>query len=254
MRLEGKVAVITGAASGMGRAMTELFAAEGARVVAADWNGELLQEVVSSLTGAGHSVTASQGDISDQATAAGLPDLAVQQYGRLDVLVNNAGVMDYMAGVGDLSDDVWQRVMGINLNGPMYTMRRAVQVMTEQEGGGSINIGSTASLSGGAAGAAYTASKHGLRGLTVNTAWQYAERGIRCNLIAPGGTVTNISQSMPQDKVDMIGAGRAMAFSGLMQRYGQPQDIAQLALFLASDDAKMINGALIPVDGGWMAL
>ncbi|MFC6592021.1 SDR family NAD(P)-dependent oxidoreductase [Deinococcus lacus] len=247
--------MVTGSASGMGKAMTELFAAEGASVVAADWNGERLNEVVAALTDARHRVTAMQSDISQEAVAAGLVDKAVEVYGRPDILVNNAGIMDYMAGVGDLTNDVWERVMGINLNGPMYTMRRAVQVMTEQESGGSIvNIGSTASLSGGAAGAAYTASKHALRGLTVNTAWQYAERGIRCNLIAPGGTVTNIAESMPQDKVNMLGAGRAMAFSGLMQRYGQPQDIANMALFLASDDTKMVNGALIPIDGGWMAL
>lgn len=255
MRLQDKVVVITGAASGMGLAMAQRFTQEGAKVVAADWNAERLNAATTELQGKGAKIVAVQGDISDQTSAENIIEQAVKEYGRLDVLVNNAGVMDYMAGVGELTDDVWQRVLGINLNGPMFTMRRAVQQMLKQETGGSIvNVGSTASLSGGAAGAAYTASKHGILGLTRSTAWMYAKRGIRCNLIAPGGTATNIAESMPQDKLDMTGAQRAGAFSQMIPNFLQPSDIANLALYLASDESKLINGAVITADGGWMAL
>ena len=107
---------------------------------------------------------------------------------------------------------------------------------------------------GGAAGAAYTVSKHGLVGLTRSTAWMYAKRGIRCNAICPGGTATNIAESMPEDRLDPVGAARASEFAGLIPAYMQPADIAALALFLVSDEARNINGAIIPADGGWDAV
>ncbi|MDL2342738.1 SDR family oxidoreductase [Deinococcus sp. MIMF12] len=254
MRLQDKVIVVTGAASGMGLAMAQLFTREGAKVVAADWNAARLEAAVGEIRAAGGEVTPSQGDVSDQASAEGVIDLAVSTYGRLDVLVNNAGVMDYMAGVGELTDEVWTRVLGINLNGPMYTSRRAVQQMLEQGAGSIVNVASTAALSGGAAGAAYTASKHGLIGLTRSTAWMYAQRGIRCNAICPGATRTNIAETMPQDRLDPAGVARAGAFAALIPAYLDSLDIAQLALFLASDESRYINGAIIPADGGWTAL
>jgi len=253
MRLEGKVAVITGAGSGMGLAMATRFAAEGASIVAGDWNGERLDAAVAAIKASGGTIVGAQGNIAEQATAAGLVDLAVSTYGRIDILVNNAGVMDYMQGVGELADDVWRRVIGINLEGPMFTCRRAVRQMLEQGGGAIVNIGSTASLHGGAAGAAYTVSKHGLLGLTRSTAWMYAKRGIRCNMICPGGTATNIAESMPQDRLDPTGAMRAGEFAAIIPGFLMPTDIANLALFLASDEAKMINGAVVAADGGWDA-
>ncbi|MFN8514624.1 MAG: SDR family oxidoreductase [Chloroflexia bacterium] len=254
MRLEGKVAVITGAGSGMGLAMATRFAAEGASVVAGDWNGERLNAAVAAIKASGGTIVGAQGNIAEQATAEGLIDLAVSTYGRIDILVNNAGVMDYMQGVGELADDVWRRVIGINLEGPMFTCRRAVRQMLEQGGGAIVNVGSTASLHGGAAGAAYTVSKHGLLGLTRSTAWMYAKRGIRCNMICPGGTATNIAESMPQDRLDPTGAMRAGEFAAIIPGFLMPTDIANLALFLASDEAKMINGAVVTADGGWDAV
>lgn len=254
MRLPGKVAVVTGAGSGMGLAIATLFAAEGASVVAGDWNGARLDAAVAAIKERGGAIVGAQGNIAEQATAEGLIDLAVGTYGRLDVLCNNAGVMDYMQGIGELSDDVWQRVLGINLDGPMYTSRRAVQQMLAHGGGAIINIASTAALHGGAAGAAYTISKHGLIGLTRSTAWMYARRGIRCNAICPGATATNIAESMPQDRLDPVGAARAGEFAALVPAYLMPEDIAQLALFLASDESRLINGAIIPADGGWDAV
>jgi NAD(P)-dependent dehydrogenase (short-subunit alcohol dehydrogenase family) len=254
MRLPNKVAVITGAGSGMGLAMAIRFAAEGARVVASDWNAERLESAVAGITAEGGTIIGAQGNIADQATAEGLIDLATRTYGGLDILVNNAGVMDYMQGVGELSDDIWRRVLGINLDGPMFTCRRAVRYMLEHGGGSIINVASTAALHGGAAGAAYTASKHALVGLTRSTAWMYARRGIRCNAICPGATKTNIGESMPADRLDKVGAERAGAFAGLIPAYLDAEDIATLALFLASDEARNINGAIIPADGGWDAV
>ncbi len=253
MQLDGKVAVITGAGSGIGLAIATRFAAEGAAIVAGDWNVQRLDAAVAHIQAAGGTVAGAHGDIAEQATAEGLIELAISTYGRLDVLCNNAGVMDYMQGVGELSDDVWRRVLGINLDGPMFASRRAVQHMLKQGSGSIINIASTAGIRGGAAGAAYTTSKHALVGLTRNTAWMYAQRGIRCNAICPGATATNIQETMPADRLDPVGSGRAQAYATLIPAVLDPSDIAALALFLASDESRRINGAIIPADAGWTA-
>jgi NAD(P)-dependent dehydrogenase (short-subunit alcohol dehydrogenase family) len=253
MRLQGKVAVITGAGSGIGRAMATRFAAEGASIVAADWNAQRLDEVVASLRASGGTAVGARGNIAEQATAEGLIELAISTYGRLDILCNNAGVMDYMQGVGELSDDIWRRVLSINLDGPMFASRKAIPHMIAQGNGSIINTASTAGISGAAAGAAYTASKHALVGLTRNTAWMYASKGIRCNAICPGGTATNIAETMPADRMDAEGSARAGAYAALIPAFLDPGDIANLAFFLASDESRHINGAIIPADAGWTA-
>lgn len=253
MRLQNKVAVITGAASGMGLAMATLFAAEGAKIVAGDWNGGRLDTAVAQIAAAGGTIVGAQGNIADQATAEALVDLAVASFGRIDILCNNAGIMDYMQGVGELSNDIWRKVLGVNLDGPMFATRHAVPKMIAQGGGSIINTASTAGISGGAAGAAYTVSKHAIVGLTRNTAWMYANQGVRCNAICPGGTKTNIGESMPPDKLDAAGGARAGAFAALIPAMLEPIDIAYLALFLASDEARYVNGAIIPADAGWKA-
>jgi NAD(P)-dependent dehydrogenase (short-subunit alcohol dehydrogenase family) len=254
MRLDGKVVVVTGAGSGMGLAIATLFAQEGAKIAAGDWNVQRLDAAVENIKSAGGAIVSAQGNIAEHTVAEGLVDLAVNTYGRIDVLVNNAGVMDYMQPVGELTDDMWRRVLSINLDGPMMTSRRAVQYMLKQGGGSIINIASTAGISGAAAGAAYTASKHALVGLTRNTAWMYVHQGIRCNAICPGGTKTNIGETMAQDRLDQNGALRAGHFSALIPNFLDPIDIANLALFLASDESRFINGAIIPAAAGWKAV
>lgn len=253
MRLEGKVAVITGAGSGMGRAMANLFAAEGAKVVAAEWNQTTLDEVVAEVKAAGGEITGVQGDVSKQEDCKKIIDTATGAYGKLDVLCNNAGVMDLNAGVAELDDAMWQRVLGINLNGPMYLSRLAIPAMKASEGGSIVNTASVAGVGGGAAGAAYTVSKHGLVGLTKNTAFRYAQEGIRCNAIAAGAVETNIMQSVDPTKMDPAASARCGTWYAAIPGQLKATDIANLALFLASDEAKMINGAIIPADAGWTA-
>lgn len=253
MRLSGKVAVITGAGSGMGRAMANLFAAEGAKVVAAEWHAGSLAQVVDEVTVAGGSIVGMQGNVALEADCAKIIGAAVQTHGRLDVLCNNAGVMDTNQGVGELTNAMWERVIGINLNGPMYLSRLAVPVMVAQGSGSIVNTASVAGLGGGAAGAAYTVSKHGLIGLTRSTAFVYAKDGVRCNAIAAGAVETNIMQSVDQTRMDPKGSARFQTWYAAIPAQLKAADIANLALFLASDESRMINGAVIPADGGWSA-
>lgn len=253
MRLLDKVAVITGAASGMGRSMALRFAAEGARLVVGDKHATRLTEVVAQIRGTGASIDSAEGDIGRQATAEALVDLAIAIHGRIDVLVNSAGIMDHFQGAGELSNEIWRRVLATNLDGPMFTTRRSLGYMLDQGGGSIVNIASLSSYSGASAGAAYTASKHALLGLTRNTAWRYAKEGIRCNAICPGAVKTNIEESMPQRELDPVGMARAVEFFSLGSAYLDPSEIASLALFLASDEARHINGAVVSADGGLCA-
>lgn len=253
MRLEGKVAVITGAASGMGRAMAELFVAEGAKVVAADWNAEALDGAVAEVGANGGAITGIQGNVADQAQAEAIIDKAIESYGRLDILCNNAGVMDNNHGAADLTNEMWERVLGINLNGPMYLTRKAIPAMLASGGGVIVNTASVAGVGGGAAGLAYTVSKHGLVGMTKQTAFRYAQEGIRCNAIAAGAVETNIMASVDSNKMDPAGSARCQTYYAAIPGQLKAVDIAQLALFLASDEAKMINGAIIPADAGWLS-
>jgi NAD(P)-dependent dehydrogenase (short-subunit alcohol dehydrogenase family) len=252
-RLEGKIAVITGAGSGMGRAMANLFAQEGAKIVAGEWVEESLNAVVAEVRALGGEITGVKCNVADEAQAENLIDTAVKTYGRLDILCNNAGVMDHNAGVGEVTNEIWQRVLSINLYGPMYLTRRAIPIMRQQKAGSIINTGSVASLEGGAAGVAYTASKHALVGLTKNTAWRYWPDGIRCNAIAAGAVETNIAASMDRSKVDVEGSKRWGIYQAVIPGMLKATDIANLALFLASDESKMINGTIIPADAGWTA-
>ena len=253
MRLEGKVAAITGAGSGMGRAMATLFASEGASVVAAEWNAEALKQVVGEITAAGGVIAGVEGNVALEADCDRIIDSAVKTYGRLDVLCNNAGVMDTNQAVGELTNEMWERVLGINLNGPMFLSRRAVPIMLAQGAGSIVNTTSMAGLGGGAAGVAYTVSKHGLIGLTRNTAFVYGPEGVRCNAIAAGAVETNIMSSIDPTKMDPKASARYGTWYAAIPGQLKPTDIAQLALFLASDESKMINGAIIPADAGWSA-
>lgn len=250
MRLHNKVAVVTGGASGMGEAISHRFAQEGAKVVIADYNLEGAEKVANDINALfPNAAVFLKADVSVEADNNAMIDTAVATFGHLDILVNNAGIMDGFEPVGDISNARWERVFAVNVNGPMYASRKAVALFLEQGFGNIINIASAGGLNGGRAGAAYTASKHAVIGLTKNTAFMYAKKGIRCNAIAPGTIITNISQSMTDiNKFGQETTGVGMA---LVPSYGSAKQIADAVLFLASDDASYVNGEILNVDGGW---
>ncbi len=250
MRLKDKVAVVTGAGSGMGLAIVQRFVAEGAKVVAADWHAETLAAAIANL---GENVVAVTTNVAEEKDCAAMIDRAVSAFGRLDILVNDAGVMDLFSAVADLDNATWRRVLSVNLDGPMFAMRKAAPLMLAQGSGAIVNIASVAGLGGGSAGAAYTASKHGLIGLTKSTAVQYAKLGLRCNAIAAGGVDTNIMQRVEASRLDQQALGRLEAYHAANPGTLSPIDIADTVLFLASDESRHVNGAIIPVDMGWRA-
>jgi NAD(P)-dependent dehydrogenase (short-subunit alcohol dehydrogenase family) len=245
LQLQDKVAVITGAASGIGRATVQAFAEEGARIVAADINAQGLSEL-GTVAGV-HTIVA---DVSKQCDVDRMIDAAVERYGRLDLLCNVAGIMDRLLPVTEVTDEVWQRVLGINLTAPFMTSRRAIPVMLKNGGGSIINIASVGGLSGGRSGAAYAASKHGLIGLTKNTACCYGSSGIRCVAICPGPVETAIGLGGQPSEIGMSVFGKTAA---AMPRVAKPVEIAKVVLFAASDAASFVNGAVLVVDGGWTA-
>lgn len=250
MEFKDKVVLVTGAAAGIGKGIAEAFAAEGASLVLGDIAGEKLMTTVDELKAKDVKVVGLKGDISNVNDANALVDLASKTFGRLDVVVNNAGVVDRFLPVGEMTDEVWNLTIGVNLNGPMYTSRRAIPAMLQHGGGVIINISSVAGLGGAFAGAAYTASKHGLIGLTKNTAWMYGAQGIRCVAIAPGGVNSGITLG---GEPSALGNSRLGPQFGTMPRGGEVKEIADVAVFLASGKASFINGAVVAADAGWSA-
>ena len=248
MRFEGKCVVVTGASSGMGRKIALDFAKEGATVIAVARRLERLEEIAKEAESFAGKILPYQGDISLEEVNNGMIDYAVKKCGKLDVLVNNAGIMDEFTPIGELTDELFNKVMAVNLNGPIYAMRKAVQVMLEQETKGNIvNIASIGGICGARAGVAYTASKHAIVGATKNTAYMYAGK-IRCNVVCPGGVETEVMNS--QTNISQFGVGRIMAGLDTSIPAGKVEDISTAVLYIASDDAKFMTGAEIVIDGG----
>ncbi len=254
VKLKDKVAVITGAASGMGgKEIAKLYAKEGgAKVIIADLNVEDAEAVANEINKNDGVARSVQTNVAKQEDINHMIDTAIEEFGTLDILVNNAGIMDGFEPVGDILDDRWDLIFDINTKGVMRAIRKALPIFLEKESGIIINTASTGGLNGAHAGAAYGASKHAVIGLTKNTGYMYAPKGIRCNAIAPGGGVaTNISSSMKN--VSELGMERTKAVQAVMPRVGQPEEIAQVALFLASEESSFVNGTVITADGGWTA-
>ena len=248
--LENKTAVITGAGSGMGKAMATLFAAEGAKVVVSDLKPDRVDAVVKEITANKGTAIGCPANVAKEDDVKKLIDTAIKTFGSLDVLVNDAGIMDDFASVADVTDELWNRVMGVNLYGVFYTCRLAVPQMLKQGKGTIVNISSIGGLNGARAGAAYTTSKHAVIGLTKNIGYMYGTKGIRCNAIAPGAVNTNIMEGVNPNKPGM---DRIMPGMAVNLRTAEPIEIANLALFLASDSASNINGTVVVADGGWTA-
>jgi NAD(P)-dependent dehydrogenase (short-subunit alcohol dehydrogenase family) len=251
MKLKDKVAIVTGAASGMGKAIAKLYAQEGAKIIVSDLNLEGAEAVVKEIIEDNGIAKAVQVNVAKQEDIDYMIDTAVQEYGTLDILVNNAGIMDGFEPVEDILDERWDLIFDVNTKGVMRAMRKALPIFLEKESGVIINTASTGGLNGAHAGATYGASKHAVIGLTKNTGYMYAQKGIRCNAIAPGGVATNIGTSMKN--INEFGMERTKAVQAVMPRIGQAEEIAKVALFLASDDASFVNGTVVTADGGWTA-
>lgn len=250
-RHAGKVAIVTGAGSGIGLATAVRLAREGARVVGCDVNGAGLEKLAAELRAAGMGVETAVADVAKQADVDALVDGALARHGRLDLLANVAGIMDWFLPLHELDDETWRRVIGVNLEGPMRLCRRVLPAMMKAKRGAIVNVASAAALGAGASGTAYATSKHALLGLTRSIAWLYRAEGIRCNAVCPGGVETNIgTTAAPRSPWAMRQLDKSLA---LAERMAKPDEIATLISWLASEEASNVNGAIVSDDGGWRA-
>ena len=248
-RMDDKVCIVTGATAGIGRATVLTFAQEGAKVIAAARREELLKELCEECAGLPGTVDYCVADVGDPQAVKDLVQAAVKRFGRLDVAVNNAGVMDDNTAVADVSDEMIEHVFRINTFGMIYCLREECgQFLKQDDGGVIVNICSVGATHQ-TAGAAYCASKGAVLSLTKNTAYMYKEKGIRCNAISPGGVVTDIPLVMPP--ADEFGFSRTSELLNFSGELAMPEDLADAILFLASDQSRYVNGEEIKCDGGW---
>jgi NAD(P)-dependent dehydrogenase (short-subunit alcohol dehydrogenase family) len=247
-RLSGKVAIVTGAASGIGRASAILFAAEGARVVAFDRAPEV-EQTVAEIVAAGGTAIAVQGDAGSESEVSALVDRAVETYGGLDVAFANAGVSGGWISLPELTEDSFMGLLRINVVGPAMMIKHAARVMAPKGRGSIICTASVAALRSGAGGTPYSASKAGVISMVQTTAQQLGGTGIRVNAICPGLIETGMTKPI-FDGARAKGSEGKIGQLNPLRRAGQPVEIAQMALFLASDDASYVNGQAMVVDGG----
>jgi Dehydrogenases with different specificities (related to short-chain alcohol dehydrogenases) len=247
MRLDGKIAVVTGAASGIGLAVAKRFAAEGAQIVIGDRNADGLRDAVQTI---GSSASALALDVADEDSCQAIIDHAVGQHGGLDILCNIAGVLDF-GRFAEVDRTRWDRVISVNLTG-VYQMCRAAMPHLIERRGNIVNMASAAGLVGVPYNSAYTASKHGVVGLTKALALEFSKEGVRVNAVCPGGVDTPMLHQSPPDNIDwqMVMRSASWLDSGAM---ATPDDIADAVTFLASQEARRITGAAFTVDGGQTA-
>jgi len=245
-RLKEKVAIITGGGSGIGRAIAKLFASEGAKVVVADYNDQTAEKTVEMIKNNGGQAIASKTDVSQAGQVQSMVKLAVDTFGGLDILVNNAGVA-LMADLAHTTDEIWQKTIDVDLKGVFLGIKAAVPEMEKRGKGKIINTASIAGLVGFQGITAYCAAKGGVVNLTKETALDLAADKINVNAIAPGVIKTNMTVDILKDEKMAEG----MLAQTPLGRFGEPEDIAYLALYLASDESDFMTGQTIAIDGGW---
>jgi NAD(P)-dependent dehydrogenase (short-subunit alcohol dehydrogenase family) len=246
--VEGKSAIVTGAASGIGRESARLFAREGARVVVADLNKDGGEETVRQIVEAGGAAVFQQTDISDAEQVGALVDRAVKEFGQLDCAHNNAGVAGNVGPVGGCSDEDWDRTIAVNLTGTFYCMRAEINAMLANDSGVIVNTASTFGIVGAPGMPSYVSSKHAVMGLTRGSALDYAKAGLRINAVCPGV----IDTPMVQEHLAHLPENPFLAIipSG---RMAHPSEVAEAAVWLCSDRASYVNGVAMTVDSGWTA-
>ena len=250
-RLAGKAAVITGAANGIGRATAVVFAAEGARIVATDIDAGGLDRLRAELDALGAECVTVVGDVSQDTDARGMIDAAVARYGRLDVLVANAGVIPLGAITESTAED-WDYVMSIDGRGMFLTCKYAIEAMLRTGGGAIVCLSSISGMAGQARQSTYGPAKFAASGLTKHLAVEWADKGIRVNAVAPGTIRTEAVRRLPEQPggTEYI---EEIVRQHPMGRLGEPEEVARAIAFLASDDASFITGAILAVDGGYLA-
>lgn len=242
--LEGKVAIVTGGASGIGKACVELFVKEGAKVVITDLNEDLGQKLADSI---GNDALFIKADSSSETDNKMIVDKTIEKFGALHIAVNNAGVGGESNKVGDMSIEGWNKVIDINLNGVFYGMHYQIPEI-KKVGGSIINMASILGSVGFANSSAYVAAKHGVVGLTKAAAWEYATEGVRVNSVGPGFIKTPlVDESLDADALKYLESQHAF------QRLGESNEVAELVLWLASDKSSFATGTYYPIDGGYLA-
>lgn len=253
-RLDGKVALVSGAAGAIGVATVGRLAEDGAAIVATDLRGTAVGDAVAAATRAGGKAVAIEADVTSSADWDRAVAEAVDRFGGLDLLVNNAGIEGEVAPVTEYNDAIFRKVLEINVTG-VFLGTRAAAPRLIQRGGSIVNISSIAGLTGTPGTAAYTASKHAVIGLTRTTALELGPQGVRVNAVCPapveGRMMRSLEAGMAPDDPEAL--HRMIAANNPLGRYGEPSDVAALIAFLASDDAAYLNGAALPVDGGTTA-
>jgi NAD(P)-dependent dehydrogenase (short-subunit alcohol dehydrogenase family) len=252
MKLENKVAIVTGSTKGIGTAIAEEFVKEGAKVVVVGTNAERGNAVVQKLKNIGGTAFFQKTNLGDMDSVQKLIDATMAEYGRIDILVNNAGVDDDITATPDMiTEEVYDRVMDVNVKGPFFLCQKVMPIMAANGGGAIVNMGSIASTGAGRGPIVYTISKHAMLGLTRELAFFGGHHGIRINAILPGGVATEMIAEALNDPtnpaVQLIKASPA-------ERPAEPVEIAKVAVFLASDDASYLHGEAITVDGGFTLL